>query len=45
MNQCLHQLRQAISATGVDAYIIFNTDPHSCEYVPDDFLVDRKSVV
>ncbi|MBR6177832.1 MAG: aminopeptidase P family protein [Bacteroidales bacterium] len=41
MNQCLHQLRQAISATGVDAYIIFNTDPHSCEYVPDDFLVIR----
>ena len=39
MNQCLHNLRQAISASGVDAYIIFNTDPHSCEYVPDDFLV------
>ena len=39
MNQCLHNLRQAISASGADAYIIFNTDPHSCEYVPDDFLV------
>ena len=39
MNQRLHKLRQAIADAGVDAYIIFNTDPHSCEYVPDDFLV------
>ena len=42
MNNNLHKLRQAAIDAGVDAYIIFNTDPHSCEYVPDDYLVVKQ---
>ena len=39
MNNNLQKLRQAALSAGIDAYIIFNTDPHSCEYVPDDYRV------
>lgn len=42
MNQNLQKLRTAALNAGVDAYIIFNTDPHSCEYVPDDYLVIKQ---
>ncbi len=42
MNQNLQKLRQAALEAGADAYIIFNTDPHSCEYVPDDYLVVKQ---
>lgn len=42
MNQNLQKLRQSVLEAGADAYIIFNTDPHSCEYVPDDYLVVKQ---
>ena len=35
----LDKLRAAMKDAGVDAYIIFNTDPNNDEYIPEDFMV------
>lgn len=42
MNPKLQQLRGAMQQAGADAYIIFNTDPHASEYVPDDYLTAKQ---
>ncbi|MCQ2974186.1 MAG: aminopeptidase P family protein [Bacteroidales bacterium] len=42
MNQKLQKIRESIQKSGVEAYIIFNTDPHGSEYVPEDYLVIKE---
>lgn len=34
----LDNLRLAMQKAGVNAYIIYNTDPHQSEYIPEDFM-------
>lgn len=38
MNEKLVSLRSAMKKNGVDAYIIFNTDPNNDEYIPQEFM-------
>ena len=44
MNQAIErlaQLRKAMMETGIDAYVIENSDPHQSEYLPDHWQVIR----
>ncbi len=41
MNSMLKDLRSAMAAEGIYAYIIFNTDPNNSEYIPHDQMVVR----
>ncbi|MCQ2253197.1 MAG: aminopeptidase P family protein [Bacteroidales bacterium] len=41
MNEKLNSLRAAMESAGIDAYIIFNTDPNNDEYIPQEFMVIR----
>ena len=38
MNEKLVSLRSAMKKNGVDAYIIFNTDPNNDEYIPKEYM-------
>ena len=37
----LDNLRRAMKNAGVNAYLIFNTDPHQSEYIPEDFMTAK----
>ena len=39
MNPKLNNLRAAMQKAGVNAYIIFNTDPHNDEYIPREYHI------
>ncbi len=41
MNSMLKDLRSAMDAEGIYAYVIFNTDPNNSEYIPGDQMVAR----
>lgn len=41
MSIILDNLRCAMAESGVDAYLIFNTDPHNSEYISEDQWVVR----